>query len=210
MYRSISIIAFSISLFSCTPAITIKQYANKNNLKLIKVNNISLFGADIKLSNARLKGEKNETIFLLYKDDTLKFISTARVIPKNEPDVFKFQKINDSVNILSQQRRRRYFDADTTLFCNNYCIRKICVHDFVGVENEKKILKLTFTIYHFDNANLVYRKMNVAPESFEKPESIISFFAKILEGSISIQPYAAVPYKSKDSAMLHFFSSNFY
>ena len=142
------LLIFQIFLFnSCVNTKSIDHFASKKKLVIKKANNISFFGG--KITAEFLSNEKSkEPLYLLYKNDSLHFVSNGNRILNNDY-VYKLMQIDSSIIMLTRATMQpRYYAADTLLFSNNNALHKSCLYD------NNILVRFNFIEYKFSNDTL--------------------------------------------------------
>ena len=209
MSRLLLLIIF-IHLLSCAhnSKIIIRNFHGLRGAKILRVDNLMLFNGKIKY-NVGDKKVRNDSIFLIFSNDTLKFIS-RKLDYINEDNLFKFQKLNDSMNILTNNWRSTYYHTDTMLFTSNCCIIKDAYYNS-DIESKKKLVTGQFRIYCFDKETYTFCSTNI-----NNNESIFNIAKAIYDPNIQIKPIGFYDsgeyigsYSNRASLMFKFFNEQF-
>jgi hypothetical protein len=150
MFRLILFIQIGL-LYSCTTSRSVNHFATKSKLTIKKAANINFFNGKIEIEENSKEGVK-DPVYLLYKDDSLLFVSRDKWIENNE-FIYRISHRIDSTIILTRGTMfPRYYTADTLLFGSDFAIEKSCLYD------NKKVIQSFYEEYRFFNDSLhIYR-----------------------------------------------------
>jgi len=115
---------FIIVFASCYGTRTVNQVARKNSLTVEEVGGINLFDGHQNIDTRIF--DKSRSIYLFYKNDSLKFLSTEKTI-SNGDYMYRLETVGDSLYMLTRRSQFRYWYEDTVLFHSDYVVSNHCV-----------------------------------------------------------------------------------
>lgn len=146
---------FKISLFlgflffcSCNTQRSIRHFAKGNDLTIKTAGSITLFNGVIQIEANPERVDK-EFVYLLYKGDSLEYVSNDKRVTNND-FIFKIQRVSNSMIMLTRATRApRYYTVDTVLFHHDFAIAKQTLYD------NNKFTHSDLSIYHFSGDTLI-------------------------------------------------------
>lgn len=134
----------SVLLNSCyTPYNNLKSSVDFD--KEINTGSLSLFGK-LSYDNGSLKTK--DKYLLLFKNDTLKYISIGKKLKKHS-SVYKVIYQSDTLNILSSEFHGKYYTTDTSFFFTDEYFHKTVYYDHPRSELPKTSNPILADFYHY-------------------------------------------------------------
>ena len=136
-----------ILLCSCVTSRSTNHFAKTKNAEIKRAANINFFGGKIEIQNY-LNGKEEQKFYLLYKNDSLKYISLDKRIPNNDY-IYKIkQKADSNIMLTRATMSVRYFVTDTIIFKKDIAIHKKCLFDY------DRVVQFNFKEFFFSKDSL--------------------------------------------------------